>query len=106
MLAVVCVSLRQRRQECPSAVTQPGRVVWLQPRHPTLFLCNSAINPSLKPHDNITLFFSFFLQAAEFLHLLAQFNDMGFQQNEIKEVLLLCGNQKEKALEELVMKTQ
>ncbi|XP_072725316.1 ubiquitin-associated protein 1-like [Ciconia boyciana] len=45
-------------------------------------------------------------KAAEFLHLLAQFNDMGFQQNEIKEVLLLCGNQREKALEELVMKTQ
>ncbi|XP_014801638.1 PREDICTED: ubiquitin-associated protein 1-like [Calidris pugnax] len=43
-------------------------------------------------------------KAAEFLHLLAQFNDMGFQQNEIKEVLLLCGNQREKALEELVMK--
>ncbi|XP_075015894.1 ubiquitin-associated protein 1-like isoform X3 [Calonectris borealis] len=45
-------------------------------------------------------------KAAEFLHLLAQFNDMGFQQNEIKEVLLLCGNQREKALEELVMKAQ
>ncbi|KAM6303588.1 ubiquitin-associated protein 1-like isoform 2-T3 [Podargus strigoides] len=45
-------------------------------------------------------------KAAEFLHLLSQFNDMGFQQNEIKEVLLLCGNQREKALEELVMKTQ
>ncbi|XP_064312161.1 ubiquitin-associated protein 1-like isoform X1 [Phalacrocorax carbo] len=45
-------------------------------------------------------------KAAEFLHLLAQFNDMGFQQNKIKEVLLLCGNQREKALEELVMKTQ
>ncbi|XP_066184330.1 ubiquitin-associated protein 1-like [Sylvia atricapilla] len=44
-------------------------------------------------------------KAAEFLHLLAQFNDMGFQQNEIKEVLLLCGNQRERALEELVMKT-
>ncbi|NWZ43334.1 UBA1L protein, partial [Brachypodius atriceps] len=43
-------------------------------------------------------------KAAEFLHLLAQFNDMGFQQNEIKEVLLLCGNQRERALEELVMK--
>ncbi|KFQ45144.1 Ubiquitin-associated protein 1-like, partial [Nestor notabilis] len=43
-------------------------------------------------------------KAAEFLHLLSQFNDMGFQQNEIKEVLLLCGNQREKALEELVMK--
>ncbi|XP_068266363.1 ubiquitin-associated protein 1-like [Nyctibius grandis] len=45
-------------------------------------------------------------KAAEFLHLLAQFNDMGFQQHEIKEVLLLCGNQREKALEELVMKAQ
>ncbi|KAM6388392.1 ubiquitin-associated protein 1-like isoform 2-T2 [Pluvialis apricaria] len=45
-------------------------------------------------------------KAAEFLHLLAQFNDMGFQQNEIKEVLLLYGNQREKALEELVMKAQ
>ncbi|XP_010169854.2 ubiquitin-associated protein 1-like isoform X1 [Antrostomus carolinensis] len=45
-------------------------------------------------------------KAAEFLHLLSQFNDMGFQQNEIKEVLLLCGNQREKALEELMMKTQ
>ncbi|XP_065544451.1 ubiquitin-associated protein 1-like [Lathamus discolor] len=45
-------------------------------------------------------------KAAEFLHLLSQFNDMGFQQNEIKEVLLLCGNQREKALEELVMKAQ
>ncbi|KAM8997986.1 ubiquitin-associated protein 1-like isoform 2-T2 [Ara ararauna] len=45
-------------------------------------------------------------QAAEFLRLLSQFNDMGFQQNEIKEVLLLCGNQREKALEELVMKAQ
>ncbi|XP_038041186.2 ubiquitin-associated protein 1-like [Anas platyrhynchos] len=45
-------------------------------------------------------------KAAEFLHLLAQFNDMGFQQNEIKEVLLLCGNQRDKALEELMMKRQ
>lgn len=84
--------------------TRPSRLAAAS--SPNTVLCNSAINPSLKPHDNITLFFSFFLQAAEFLHLLAQFNDMGFQQNEIKEVLLLCGNQKEKALEELVMKTQ
>ncbi|XP_061302614.1 ubiquitin-associated protein 1-like isoform X2 [Pezoporus flaviventris] len=45
-------------------------------------------------------------KAAEFLRLLSQFNDMGFQQNEIKEVLLLCGNQRERALEELVMKAQ
>ncbi|XP_062439820.1 ubiquitin-associated protein 1-like [Rhea pennata] len=45
-------------------------------------------------------------KAAEFLHLLAQFNDMGFQQNEIKEVLLLCENHREKALEELVTQRQ
>nr|XP_009679861.1 PREDICTED: ubiquitin-associated protein 1-like [Struthio camelus australis] len=54
-----------------------------------------------KQRDKIApLSSSFFLQAAEFLHLLAQFNDMGFQQNEIKEVLLLCENHREKALEE------
>ncbi|XP_025977521.2 ubiquitin-associated protein 1-like isoform X2 [Dromaius novaehollandiae] len=45
-------------------------------------------------------------KAAEFLHLLAQFNDMGFQQNEIKEVLLLCENHREKALEELMTQRQ
>ncbi|XP_067161370.1 ubiquitin-associated protein 1-like [Apteryx mantelli] len=45
-------------------------------------------------------------KAAEFLHLLAQFHDMGFQQNEIKEVLLLCENHREKALEELVTQRQ
>lgn len=98
---------RQQYQECPSAVTQPGQVLWLQPRHPTLFLLQLWDKSILlKARDNIAPFSCFFLQAAEFLHLLAQFNDMGFQQNEIKEVLLLCGNQREKALEELVMKAQ
>ncbi|XP_075993737.1 uncharacterized protein LOC142988441, partial [Genypterus blacodes] len=41
-------------------------------------------------------------KAAEFLHLLAQFNEMGFQQSAIKEVLLLHENHREKALEELM----
>ncbi|XP_051012626.1 ubiquitin-associated protein 1-like [Acomys russatus] len=41
-------------------------------------------------------------QAGEFLHLWQQFSDMGFQQDRIKEVLLVHGNQREQALEELV----
>ncbi|XP_042712517.2 ubiquitin-associated protein 1-like isoform X2 [Chrysemys picta bellii] len=45
-------------------------------------------------------------QAAEFLHLLVQFKDMGFQQAEIKEVLLLYENHRDKALEELMTRTQ
>lgn len=42
------------------------------------------------------------LQAAEFLRLLAQFNEMGFQQSTIKEVLLVHENHRERALEELM----
>ncbi|XP_004409460.1 PREDICTED: ubiquitin-associated protein 1-like [Odobenus rosmarus divergens] len=41
-------------------------------------------------------------QAGEFLRLWAQFSDMGFQQDRIKEVLLVHGNRSEQALEELV----
>ncbi|XP_030646388.1 ubiquitin-associated protein 1-like [Chanos chanos] len=41
-------------------------------------------------------------KAAEFLRLLAQFNEMGFQQNAIKEVLLVHENHRERALEELM----
>ncbi|KAK2842392.1 hypothetical protein Q5P01_012592 [Channa striata] len=41
-------------------------------------------------------------KAAEFLHLLTQFNEMGFQQSAIKEVLLVHGNHREQALEELM----
>ncbi|XP_069574534.1 uncharacterized protein ubap1lb [Brachyistius frenatus] len=43
-------------------------------------------------------------KAQEFLHLLSQFNEMGFQQNAIKEVLLVHENHREKALEELMMR--
>ncbi|KAM4602977.1 ubiquitin-associated protein 1-like [Polymixia lowei] len=42
-------------------------------------------------------------KAQEFLHLLRQFNEMGFQQNTIKEVLLVHENHRERALEELMM---
>ncbi|KAF7663257.1 hypothetical protein LDENG_00215580 [Lucifuga dentata] len=41
-------------------------------------------------------------KAAEFLRLLTQFNEVGFQQNAIKEVLLVHENHREKALEELM----
>uniref|UniRef100_A0A667Z7U7 Ubiquitin associated protein 1-like a n=1 Tax=Myripristis murdjan TaxID=586833 RepID=A0A667Z7U7_9TELE len=41
-------------------------------------------------------------KAAEFLRLLTQFNEMGFQQNVIKEVLLVHENHRERALEELM----
>lgn len=43
-------------------------------------------------------------KAEEFLHLLSQFNEMGFQQNAIKEVLLVHENHRERALEELMMR--
>ncbi|XP_077174411.1 ubiquitin-associated protein 1-like [Paroedura picta] len=45
-------------------------------------------------------------KAAEFLHLLTRFRDMGFQPADIKEVLLLCGNQGDHALEELMSRNQ
>ncbi|CAI9180351.1 unnamed protein product [Rangifer tarandus platyrhynchus] len=41
-------------------------------------------------------------QAGDFLRLSEQFSDMGFQQDRIKEVLLVHGNRREQALEELV----
>uniref|UniRef100_A0A8C0QXW3 Ubiquitin associated protein 1 like n=1 Tax=Canis lupus dingo TaxID=286419 RepID=A0A8C0QXW3_CANLU len=41
-------------------------------------------------------------QAGEFLRLWEQFSDMGFQQDRIKEVLLVHSNRSEQALEELV----
>ena len=41
-------------------------------------------------------------QAAEFLRLLTQFTEMGFQQNAVKEVLLIHENHRERALEELM----
>ncbi|XP_014883349.1 ubiquitin-associated protein 1-like isoform X3 [Poecilia latipinna] len=41
--------------------------------------------------------------AEEFLHLLTQFNEMGFQPHTIKEVLLVHENHRERALEELMM---
>ncbi|XP_069820419.1 ubiquitin-associated protein 1-like [Dendropsophus ebraccatus] len=46
------------------------------------------------------------IKAAEFLRLLLQFNDMGFQQDDIKEVLLIYDNHRDKSLEELMMRAQ
>lgn len=51
-------------------------------------------------NDSIIVFW----QAEEFLQLLIQFNEMGFQQNAIKEVLLVHENHRERALEELMMR--
>uniref|UniRef100_K7E4I4 Ubiquitin associated protein 1 like n=1 Tax=Monodelphis domestica TaxID=13616 RepID=K7E4I4_MONDO len=45
-------------------------------------------------------------KASEFLHLWEQFSDMGFQQDRIKEVLLLHENHRERALEELMTRAQ
>lgn len=52
-------------------------------------------------YSNMVLLF----QAAEFLRLLTQFNEMGFQQSAIKEVLLVHENHRERALEELMTRT-
>ncbi|XP_075711403.1 ubiquitin-associated protein 1-like [Rhinoderma darwinii] len=46
------------------------------------------------------------LKAAEYLRLLLQFNDMGFQQDDIKEVLLIYDNHRDQSLEELMMRAQ
>ncbi|KAG9489046.1 ubiquitin-associated protein 1-like [Eleutherodactylus coqui] len=46
------------------------------------------------------------IKAAEYLRLLLQFNDMGFQQDDIKEVLLIYDNHRDQSLEELMMRAQ
>ncbi|XP_018429450.1 PREDICTED: ubiquitin-associated protein 1-like [Nanorana parkeri] len=46
------------------------------------------------------------IKAAEYLRLLLQFNDMGFQQEDIKEVLLVYDNHRDRSLEELMMRAQ
>ena len=44
-------------------------------------------------------------QASEFLRVLTQFQEMGFQQSAIKAVLLVHENNRERALEELMTHT-
>ncbi|XP_077323865.1 uncharacterized protein LOC143963743 isoform X1 [Lithobates pipiens] len=46
------------------------------------------------------------IKAAEYLRLLLQFHDMGFQQEDIKEVLLVYDNHRDRSLEELMMRAQ
>ncbi|OCT89813.1 ubiquitin-associated protein 1-like [Xenopus laevis] len=46
------------------------------------------------------------IKAAEYLRLLLQFNDMGFQQDDIKEVLLVYDNHRDRSLEELMSRAQ
>ncbi|XP_061102861.1 ubiquitin-associated protein 1-like [Conger conger] len=57
---------------------------------------------SVQVEEALEMFHNCETKAAEFLHLLAQFNEMGFQQNAIKEVLLVHENHCERALEELM----
>ncbi|XP_067827526.1 ubiquitin-associated protein 1-like [Heptranchias perlo] len=44
-------------------------------------------------------------KAAQFLTLMTQFDEMGFQHEDIKEVLLIHNNHREKALEELMTRS-
>ncbi|KAM9311934.1 programmed cell death protein 7 [Gastrophryne carolinensis] len=46
------------------------------------------------------------IKAAEYLRLMLQFHDMGFQQEDIKEVLLVYDNHRDRSLEELMMRAQ
>ncbi|XP_033845271.1 ubiquitin-associated protein 1-like [Periophthalmus magnuspinnatus] len=58
----------------------------------------------LQVEEALEMFQNCETKAEEFLHLLSQFNEMGFQQNAIKEVLLVHENHRERALEELMMR--
>ncbi|XP_028813970.1 uncharacterized protein LOC114766857 isoform X2 [Denticeps clupeoides] len=64
-------------------------------------LCGQGYDKT-QVEEALEMFQSCESKAAEFLHLLAQFNEMGFQQNAIKEVLLVHENHRERALEELM----
>ncbi|KAM6936961.1 uncharacterized protein FYW49_020776 [Xenentodon cancila] len=64
-------------------------------------LCQLGYN-ELEVDEALEMFQNCESKAAEFLHLLTQFNEMGFQQSAIKEVLLVHENHRERALEELM----
>ncbi|XP_053128921.1 programmed cell death protein 7 isoform X5 [Hemicordylus capensis] len=99
----------------PRPLTAAGFVPPIQKHKPTVAFLSylSACDKLLKQgyeeaqvEEAMEMFQNSERKAAEFLHLLAQFHDMGFQQAEIKEVLLLCENHRDKALEELITRTQ
>ncbi|CAG05534.1 unnamed protein product, partial [Tetraodon nigroviridis] len=71
---------------------------YLEARH---HLCELGYDEA-QVEEALEMFQSCESKAAEFLHLLNQFNEMGFQQNAIKEVLLVHENHRERALEELM----
>uniref|UniRef100_A0A3P9JZ29 Ubiquitin associated protein 1 like n=1 Tax=Oryzias latipes TaxID=8090 RepID=A0A3P9JZ29_ORYLA len=66
-------------------------------------LCQLGYDISLV-EEALEMFQNCETKAEEFLCLLSQFNEMGFQQNTIKEVLLVHENHRERALEELMMR--
>ncbi|KAJ8398354.1 hypothetical protein AAFF_G00429240 [Aldrovandia affinis] len=64
-------------------------------------LCDLGYD-AVQVEEALEMFHNCEAKAAEFLRLLAQFHEMGFQQNAIKEVLLVNENHRERALEELM----
>ncbi|XP_053575325.1 ubiquitin-associated protein 1-like [Bombina bombina] len=68
-------------------------------------LCKVGYEESLV-EEAMEMFQNSEIKAAEFLRLLSQFNDMGFQQEDIKEVLLIYNNHRDRSLEELMMRAQ
>ncbi|KAM4675924.1 programmed cell death protein 7 [Discoglossus pictus] len=68
-------------------------------------LCKVGYEESLV-EEAMEMFQNSEIKAAEFLRLLQQFNDMGFQQEDIKEVLLIYNNHRDRSLEELMMRAQ
>ncbi|KAJ8343936.1 hypothetical protein SKAU_G00312650 [Synaphobranchus kaupii] len=118
-LAELLSALSQEERELLEAVTERGyplrsAILALQrtgPQSPEqilsyLMTCDRLCDlgyDEAQVEEALEMFQNCETKAAEFLHLLAQFNEMGFQQNTIKEVLLVHENHRERALEELMM---
>ncbi|KAM6960638.1 uncharacterized protein FYW47_009217 [Aplochiton taeniatus] len=64
-------------------------------------LCEKGYD-TVQVEDALEMFQNCESKAGEFLRLLTQFNEMGFEQSAIKEVLLVHENQRERALEDLM----
>ncbi|XP_076880992.1 ubiquitin-associated protein 1 [Brachyhypopomus gauderio] len=65
-------------------------------------LCEEGYDKA-QVEEALEIFHNCEAKAAEFLCLLTQFREMGFQENAIKEVLLVHENHRERALEDLMM---
>ncbi|XP_066557638.1 ubiquitin-associated protein 1-like [Amia ocellicauda] len=115
-------ALSQEEQELLEAITDEGyplrRAIWAlqktgrqSPEQILRYLvacdrlCKRGYD-QVQVEEALEMFQNCETKAAEFLHLLAQFHEMGFQQHAIKEVLLVHENHREKALEELMMRVE